>query len=210
MRTSDRIERALRRITGAATASVFAMIGLGVLASRRRLRDGHSGLGTLFAKPSLLPLWLAVVGGMAFVGRRQWRPLPLRLPTPLERAAPLVGTPLVLAGVATVFWGRLTLGPMWDLSSSFGATIFPDHRLVTSGPFARVRHPIYAGWFLVALGDLLVFRNWTAVYMLPSVPSMLLRAWREEQVLGRRFGEEWRAYRRAVPGWVPRVRREDR
>jgi len=196
-----------RGVAGAATVSVFLMIAAGVLSSLRRPRARHSGLGTAFSRPALLPAYLAVVASLVIGGLRLWRPLPLRLSSRAERAATLGGLALLLPGTALTFWGRVRLGRMWDLSSSLGATVYADHRLVTCGPFARVRHPIYLGWFLLAVGDVLVFRNWSAVFLLGSVPSMLLRSWREEQVLADQFGEAWTAYRRAVPAWIPRLRR---
>lgn len=199
-----------RGVAAGATVSVFLMIAAGVLSSRRRPRARHSGLGTAFSRPALLPAYLAVVASLVIGGLRLWRPLPLRLSPRAERAATLGGLALLLPGTALTFWGRVRLGRMWDLSSSLGATVYADHRLVTGGPFARVRHPIYLGWFLLAVGDVLVLRNWSAVFLLGSVPSMLLRSWREEQVLAEEFGEAWTAYRRAVPAWIPKLRRTAR
>jgi len=51
---------------------------------------------------------------------------------------------LVGAGVAVAWWARLHLGRMW----SARITLKADHKVVDSGPYALVRHPIYSGLLL--------------------------------------------------------------
>ncbi|MBI3911458.1 MAG: isoprenylcysteine carboxylmethyltransferase family protein [Armatimonadetes bacterium] len=81
--------------------------------------------------------------------------------------------------------------------------------LVTSGPYAYVRNPIYLGNCLVGTGLVLLFDQW--VLVLPLVLAAFLCyqpivAW-EEHLLASTFGEEYDEYRRAVPRWVPRAGR---
>jgi protein-S-isoprenylcysteine O-methyltransferase Ste14 len=97
---------------------------------------------------------------------------------------------------------------MYNVSTSTGAQLFSGHRLVTHGPFAYVRHPMYLGGQLAEIGALLVFRNWTALLVALNAPTLFLRARREEEALAAEFGEEWKAYRQRVPAWLPRLRRK--
>jgi protein-S-isoprenylcysteine O-methyltransferase Ste14 len=95
-------------------------------------------------------------------------------------------------------------------SSTFGAHLYAGHRLVTDGPFAFVRHPMYLGILLAGVGGLLLYRTWTFVFLLTHIPSLILRAWREEEVLAEEFGREWQAYRERTPAWVPHSQKKPR
>jgi len=96
---------------------------------------------------------------------------------------------------------------MYFVSTSFGAQLYADHKLVTNGPFAIVRHPMYVGLILAALGSLLIYLTWTTLAFVVFVPFVLLRARREEQVLAVEFGPEWQQYCKNVPAFLPRLRR---
>ena len=81
------------------------------------------------------------------------------------------------------------------------------HSLITSGPFARVRHPIYAALLLlliawaVGLDHLLALILAVPIYVIGTV----IRVREEEKLLINRFGEAYRAYVRATPAFIPRL-----
>lgn len=136
-----------------------------------------------------------------------WRPLPLDLPASGRLLAFLLGGALYFTGLALVLWGRLTLGRLYFVSSSLGAQLFTGHRLITGGPYALVRHPMYLGIMLAGVGGLLLYRTWTFVLVILTGLALVLRARREEAVLAAEFGEEWEAYCRRTPGWLPTLTR---
>jgi len=136
-----------------------------------------------------------------------WRPVPLALSEEARTIALALGGLLFFPGLALVLWGRLALSSMYNVSSGFGVRLYADHRLVTEGPFAFVRHPMYLGVLLVALGGILIYRTWTFVFFLLNFPGIAYRARLEERTLALKFGEQWEAYRRQVPAWIPRLRR---
>lgn len=77
--------------------------------------------------------------------------LPHAWTRPLWSAPPAVGALLVavqLAGFAFATWARLHLGRLW----SGMLTLREGHRVVDTGPYRRVRHPIYTGFILAAAG----------------------------------------------------------
>ena len=81
-------------------------------------------------------------------------------------------------------------------------------RLVTSGPFANVRNPLYSAFiFLASAGLALLLWSWPGL-ALPLIAYALYRRWipLEEARLERRFGAEYAAYRRRVPALVPHPR----
>lgn len=145
-------------------------------------------------------LWL----GLLFI---LWHPLPLTLSIPARVIALILGTLLYFPGLALYLWGGYTLGEMYKPSSAFGVQLNVGHRLITHGPFAFVRHPLYLGLQIAALGGLLVYRNWTFAFVLVNFLGLFIRARREEQALAAEFGEQWKAYSQQLPAWVPRLRR---
>jgi len=81
-------------------------------------------------------------------------------------------------------------------------------RLVVSGFYRYVRNPIYVGFIAIMSGEALLFGSlglleYTAVAC--CIGAAAVRFY-EEPTLARRFGAEYRDYRRAVRGWVPRLR----
>jgi protein-S-isoprenylcysteine O-methyltransferase Ste14 len=99
---------------------------------------------------------------------------------------------------------------MFNVSSGFGVQLYADQRLITRGPFAIVRHPMYLGVLIAALGAILIYRTWTPVFAALNFLGLIYRARREEQILAAEFGEQWAAYCRNVPAWIPRFRRGKR
>ncbi len=89
--------------------------------------------------------------------------------------------------------------------------IHKDRFLAVSGPYGRVRHPLFLGSFLVGLG-LVAASGWVAFLPL----FLLLFAWlygravqAEEAGLDERFGWRYRDYRARVPAFLPGLRRPE-
>jgi protein-S-isoprenylcysteine O-methyltransferase Ste14 len=114
---------------------------------------------------------------------------------PPEALATLAG---ILMAVAVVVWIVVI------------REVRPAHfagRLVTGGLFAHVRNPIYSAFiFLECPGLALLLWSWPGL-ALPLVAYALYRRWipLEEARLQQRFGAEYAAYRRRVPGLAPRL-----
>lgn len=116
-----------------------------------------------------------------------------------------IGVVLAWLGAGLAVASRLALG-VW-FSGTFG--IKPSHALVTTGPYALVRHPMYLG-LLLLLGGLAVAHN-SAVslgFVLLLVVPFTMHTVIEEQMFRAHFGDAWTAYAarvpRLVPGWPSR------
>lgn len=198
----EKIERCVRQAGGAAALLALAAIYEGLWRGLRRPVIPRTGCYFHLLRRPLFYL-LASTGYFALCWRL-WRPLPLRLSRPGRALSLLLGTFLFFPGLGLVLWGRLALGRMYNVSSSFGARLYGEHQLVTGGPFAYVRHPMYLGILLTALGGIALYRTWTFVFLLTHVPALMLRARHEEEELAARFDAAWDAYCRRVPPWLPR------
>lgn len=157
----------------------------------------HSPLFYLFSTALFLGVSVAL-----------WRPLPLVLSTQAQTWMLALGTIVYFPGIGFVLWGRLALGKMYFVSTGFGAQLYADHRLVTHGPFAIVRHPMYLGLIAAAFGSLLIYQTWTTALYAFFAPFILRRARREEQALAAEFGEEWQTYAARVPMFLPRWKKK--
>jgi protein-S-isoprenylcysteine O-methyltransferase Ste14 len=77
---------------------------------------------------------------------------------------------------------------------------------VTDGVYARVRHPQYAGLFLITVGMLV---QWPTIITIATWPLLLTvyfrLARREEREAEALYGEAYRVYRARVPMFVPRL-----
>lgn len=102
------------------------------------------------------------------------------------------GSLLAVAGAALVLSSRAELGPAW----SFVPKADQGTGLVTTGPYRLVRHPIYLGFTILAMGEVLAFSSWPAfvIVLCGIVPTFVWRARAEEKMLSRAFGERYALY----------------
>jgi protein-S-isoprenylcysteine O-methyltransferase Ste14 len=158
------------------------------------MRKGHALAGSAIffvVAPGfvagLLPLWLT-----------GWRMMPAGWPLRTAGAA------LVGAGIAVLlhcFWrfaweGRGTPAPN-----------APTERLVTGGAYRFVRNPMYVSVLAAIFGQALLLGQPVLIVYGGAVGPVVVSFARlyEEPVLSKRYGAEYEEYRRAVPGWIPRL-----
>jgi protein-S-isoprenylcysteine O-methyltransferase Ste14 len=110
---------------------------------------------------------------------------------------------LVTGVLSLIFygWSRGTLGKVW---SSY-LQLQKEHFLVTTGPYARVRHPIYLAIVCYLFSITLVAANWLLfAFLVVSVVVLSVRIPKEEQMMIERFGEEYKAYMRRTGRLFPK------
>jgi protein-S-isoprenylcysteine O-methyltransferase Ste14 len=192
---------------GAAAIVVLTIVVLiGFARGRRRVQGRVSGAGLRFLR---LPLWAYILMSLAYAGLCYllWRPLPLSLSPRARVIALAIGSLLYFPSLGLILWARRTLGAMYNISLTTGAQLYAGHHLITGGPFAIVRHPMYTGAILGVVGALLIYRTWTIVFILAHCLVFVVRARREEEALAAEFGAGWAEYCRRVPAWIPRFGR---
>ena len=113
-----------------------------------------------------------------------------------------VGIVILVAGLGLAVWGRRHLGAYW----SGYLVIREGHALIRNGPYAIVRHPIYAGITLGVLGTAVAIGEWRALVAVALVLAAHVRKiMLEEDWLLQQFGEEYARYRREVRAIIPFV-----
>jgi protein-S-isoprenylcysteine O-methyltransferase Ste14 len=112
------------------------------------------------------------------------------------------GIALTSLGVALAIWARYCLGQYW----SSRVTLKEGHRVIRSGPYAFVRHPIYSGMLLAAIGTAVVIGEWRGVIaVIVMFIAHSLKAFREEALLTTELGEEYASYRSGTGFLLPRL-----
>jgi protein-S-isoprenylcysteine O-methyltransferase Ste14 len=176
-------------------AIILGWLVLGAALLRARLGSASSGP----ARQRDLGSWLGLgLQGVGFALAFGWRDHAHR--------------PVLALAVAALAWASAwfavaavrELGKQWSLT----ARLLESHELVTSGPFAHVRHPIYSALLglLVATASVLATPPGAAAAIIVYLLGTHLRATREERLLLGMFGDGYRDYARRVPRLLPRLR----
>jgi protein-S-isoprenylcysteine O-methyltransferase Ste14 len=119
-------------------------------------------------------------------------------------------TPLVVLGAVLIAAGLVVLVQAFVRFVIEGigtpAPVAPTEHLVVGGLYRHVRNPMYVAVATIIVGQALVLGRpalllYAAAFV--AVTATFVRLY-EEPVLRERFGAEYEAYRRAVPGWWPR------
>lgn len=134
------------------------------------------------------PYLLGIAVGAWLHRRRPWI-----LPGP-RYVHHLVGWPLIAAGAGLVAWS-------WE--AAWQVDLEHPDRLVTGGPYAVSRNPMYVGWALLHLGAGVVRGSGWIVAALPAAAAQVHRGvLGEERALGDMFAEQFGPYRAAVPRYL--------
>jgi protein-S-isoprenylcysteine O-methyltransferase Ste14 len=122
----------------------------------------------------------------------------------LWRTGPVLGWSMVAvaaAGFMFMWWARIFLGRLW----SSGVSVTAKHRVIDSGPYGVVRHPIYTGIIVAGLATAAI-RGTVAGFLGATLMtvSWYIKAREEERFLREQLGlEAYDAYARRVPMLVP-------
>lgn len=112
-----------------------------------------------------------------------------------------LGFILGLGSLGLLAWTQVALGRQWSAQLQLRA----EHHLVTTGPYARVRHPLYTAMFGLGAGFALLTANWVfALMAVMAIAGLAARVGREEQMMVSRFGQEYTAYMRRTGRFLPR------
>lgn len=113
----------------------------------------------------------------------------------LPRAAVAAGAPLIVGGLVVAGAAVAARG---------GEDLDRPDRLVTHGPYAWSRHPMYVAWSALHLGLALAIRSPGSLLTWPVSAALLHRTiLDEERALSGRFGDAYAAYEQSVPRYFP-------
>jgi protein-S-isoprenylcysteine O-methyltransferase Ste14 len=121
---------------------------------------------------------------------------------PIDLVCTVGGALLGLGGAAVLF---SAVSYLIRRGGGTPLSFVPPKRMVVSGPYAHIQHPMLLGVFCLGLGAAAWFRSpglglASAAFALVAHLFVVLR---EEPVLKKRFGEDYEAYQAATPRWFP-------
>jgi len=101
------------------------------------------------------------------------------------------------------WWGFRGIGKYFNPR----VAIYENHRLITTGAYKNIRHPLYLGSLLSFIAIPLVFNSWGAllIMLLTTVPALIYRINVEEDLLTRHFGDAYRKYMNRTKKLIPGI-----
>jgi len=110
----------------------------------------------------------------------------------------------ILFAISCIYrgWGLRAIGKYFNPRIA----IYEGHQLVTSGPYRKIRHPLYLGVFISLIAIDMVFSSWGALLItfLFTLPTLIHRIRLEEEFLLKNFGDDFKEYvqnsKKLIPG----------
>jgi protein-S-isoprenylcysteine O-methyltransferase Ste14 len=158
------------------------------------------------AKRDSAARWGMVLQGCGFglvwsMRRSYWWPISGWLAAEIILAA--LAVVLAYASNWFCYWAVQTLGKQW----TYAARVIEGHELITQGPYAVVRNPIYLGMFGLMVATGLVLDIWWALGLavILFLIGNQIRVRAEEKLLREAFGPKFDEYAQRVPAFLPRA-----
>jgi protein-S-isoprenylcysteine O-methyltransferase Ste14 len=112
-----------------------------------------------------------------------------------------VGFAWGLASLGFLAWTQTALGKEWSPQLQ----LREEHHLVTTGPYARIRHPLYAAGLGYMTSLALVTANWVfIVFAVAVIVGLATRVPKEEKMMIEEFGEEYKVYMQRTGRFFPK------
>jgi protein-S-isoprenylcysteine O-methyltransferase Ste14 len=113
-----------------------------------------------------------------------------------------LGAALTWAGVAFAIWARIHIGRYWSASVALKA----GHELIRTGPYSRIRHPIYTGILMAVAGTALAVGRYRGIAAFAIIlAGFVWKSKREEALLAGQFGAAFDEHRRHTGFFLPRL-----
>ncbi len=157
----------------------------------------HEGIG-LFAMRVVMFLALVAILVLYAIDHPWMNALAFTLPGWLRWVGFVIGC----LGLALLGWAELELGRQFSPQLQLRQA----HKLITSGPYSMVRHPLYSGIYGFGLSLALISANWFFVaFFVLSLLGLGMRVLKEEKMMVEQFGEEYQEYMRRTGRYFPRI-----
>ena len=157
----------------------------------------HEGMALFVSRVILFFALIAIL--VLYAIRHPWmQSLNFYLPDWLRWLGFILG----LLSISLMTWVELEL----DRQFSPQLQLRQEHQLITSGPYSRVRHPLYTALDAYGLSLAFVSANWFFVlFFILSLLGLTLRVPKEERMLLEQFGDQYRTYMQHTGRYFPKI-----
>ncbi|MCA9874194.1 MAG: isoprenylcysteine carboxylmethyltransferase family protein [Anaerolineales bacterium] len=114
-------------------------------------------------------------------------------------AIQIIGVMSLLAAAALNLWARINLGEFYVQRSE----VQENHRLINTGPYAYVRHPLFTAYFLIIIGVFLTNPAWHTLLVLIGGYFYITNLARKDEAVLRQELPEYEAYMATTPRFLP-------
>ena len=148
---------------------------------------------------SIIGVFIAYILYLVIPPWISWFPLPF--PSFIRWGGIILG----FSVIPFLIWTHRTLSHFW----SADLEIQDKHRLITAGPYSRIRHPMYTAFILFTLSSVLLAANlFVTIFGLLICIMLYPISKQEEQMLIREFGDQYKAYMNRTGRFLPRFRKQ--
>lgn len=186
---------------------VAAMLIIRIIFNLRLQRSGerfmpdqqairHEGVGLFIGRVVMFFTLIAIL--LLYAIHHPWmEALDFYLPTWLR----WLGFAIGVASIALLIWAQIELGRQFSPQLQ----LRQEHQLIITGPYSRVRHPLYTALFGFGLSLAMVSANWFFVaFFVLSLFGLVIRIPKEEQMMLDQFGDEYRQYMQRTGCFIPK------
>ena len=140
-----------------------------------------------------------VVGILLIFGfRRPW----IQKLWPVDVPLLCVAVILMVCGFSFTIWARRHLGRYWSAT----VTLKEGHKVIESGPYGLVRHPIYSGLLLSMAATVMTIGTWQGLCGYAALlAALIFKMAAEERLLTANLGEAYKEYQKRVKALIPGV-----
>ena len=178
---------------------LWMLLGLYVALAILRIRGAKQRESLFTRLPHLAAMIVAFI--LLLERRAHFGPLERRF-LPNSQTGIWIGIGVTACGMALAIWARSHLGANW----SAAITIRTNHSLVRTGPYARLRHPIYSGLLFAFTGTALAQGEWRGLLALAiALIVWSIKARKEESWLRDEFGAQFEEYSQRTGFLLPRL-----
>ena len=178
---------------------LWMLLGLYVALAILRIRGAKQRQSLLTRLPHLAAMIVAFI--LLLDRRAHFGSLERRF-LPNSQTGIWIGIGVTACGMALAIWARSHLGANW----SAAITIRTSHSLVSTGPYARLRHPIYSGLLFAITGTALAQGEWRGLLALAiALIVWSVKARKEESWLRDEFGAQFEEYSQRTGFLLPRL-----
>jgi protein-S-isoprenylcysteine O-methyltransferase Ste14 len=115
----------------------------------------------------------------------------------------IVGFILSIISLSYLYWAGQVLAEHF----SYTLEVQDSQKLITTGPYHRVRHPIYTGTLAFLVFQFIVADNWLFLALVIAlIPYLVIRIKKEEAIMIEHFGEEYVKYMKQTGRLIPQIR----
>ena len=178
---------------------LWMLLGLYVALAILRIRGAKQRQSLFTRLPHLAAM---IVAFILLLERRAHFGLLERRFLPNSQTGIWIGIGVTACGMALAIWARSHLGANWSAT----ITIRTNHSLVRTGPYARLRHPIYSGLLFAIAGTALAQGEWRGLLALAiALIVWSVKARKEESWLRDEFGAQFEEYSQRTGFLLPRL-----